>query len=306
MQNQPAFMKKLLENNSSVNAHIIVLVTVFLFASCKYEVKDLIPAPDASFTVTPISGQVNKYLLTSTSTNAYRFDWDKANGGGYIQGKMVDTVYFPDQGSYTVKLLAYGQSGMDTATQIITVAADDPAAITPFKLLTGNPSKTWKLAPEAGALWIGPADFSATWWQNSVADVGSRSCLFNDEYTFVRATSAMIFDSKGDFYVDEEGGNPHPAGMPPVGCYPNSSIPVQFQAWANNATFSFQVINNNKLKVIGTGAHLGLYKAANPPDAAVGTPQPSITYDIMSITANRLVLKLDYGWGAWRFTYVSN
>ena len=57
----------------------------------------------------------------------------------------------------------------------------------------------------------------------------------------------MVFDSKGDFYVDEEAGNPHPAGMPAVGCYANSAIPAQFQAWANNGTFTFEVINNNKL-----------------------------------------------------------
>ena len=70
-------------------------------------------------------------------------------------------------------------------------------------------------------------------------------------------------------------------------------------------SFTFEVIDNNKLKVNGTGAHLGLYKAANPPEAAVTTPQASITYQIVSITATRMVLKIDYGWGAWKFTYVA-
>jgi hypothetical protein len=291
--------------NSKTAKLLIPVIIITTFISCKkYEVRSLMAKPDASFTVTPVAGQVNKYLLTSTSTNSFRYDWDKGTGV-FVQGKQIDTVYFSDKGTYTVKLLTYGQSGMDTASQVINVANDDPAAQTPLKLLTGNSSKKWKLAPEAGALWIGPSDFSATWWQNNVGDVTSRSCLFNDEYTFNKTGNTMVFDSKGDFYVDEEAGNPHPAGMPAVGCYPNSSIPAQFQAWANNATFTFDVINNNKLKVTGTGAHLGLYKAANPPDAAVGSPQPSITYDIVSITANRLVIKIDYGWGAWKFTYVS-
>jgi PKD repeat protein len=274
-----------------------------LITSCEYDVRDLEPKPVASFTVTPVAGQVNKYLLTSTSSNSFRYDWDK--GTGFVQGKKVDTVYFPDKGTYTVKLLAYGQNGMDSTSQAVNVVNDDPAAITPFKLLTGNASKKWKLAPEAGALFIGTSDFGTTYWQNGLADVTTRSCLFNDEYTFTKTGNVMTFDSKGDFYVDEEQGNPHPAGMPAVGCYANSAIPAQFQAWANNGTFTFEVINNNKLKVNGTGAHLALYKAANPPDAAVGTPQASITYDIVSITATRLVVKLDYGWGAWRFTYVA-
>ncbi len=284
-----------------------VIFSITVLISCKYDIRELSPKPVASFTVTPITGQVNKYLLTSTSSNAFRFDWDKATGS-FAQGKSVDTVYFPDKGTYTVKLLVYGHNGMDSSSQQVNVANDDPAAITPFKLLTGNSSRKWKLAPEAGALWIGPSDESATWWSNNAGDLTSRACLFNDEYTFVKTgvnVGTMEFDSKGDFYVDEEGGNPHPAGMPAVGCYANSAIPVQFQAWANNGTFTFEVINNDKIKVNGNGAHLGLYKAANPPDAAVGTPQSTITYDIKSITATRLVLKIDYGWGAWKFTYVA-
>jgi len=295
---------KLLNHKHTVTAPALLLVCAVLITACKYDVKDLMPKPVASFTVTPVAGAVNKYLLSSTSTNAFRYDWDKAEGT-YKQGKEVDTVYFPDKGTYTVKLLAYGQSGMAEASQVINVANDDPAAITPFKLLTGNSTKKWKLAPEAGALWIGTSDFGTTYWQNTAGDVTARSCMFNDEYTFTKAGNAMTFDSKGDFYVDEEAGAPHPAGMPPVGCYANTAIPAQFRAWANDGNFTFEVIDNNKLKVNGTGAHLGLYKAANPPDAAVGTPQGSITYQIVSITATRLVIKIDYGWGAWKFTYVA-
>ncbi len=282
----------------------ILFIVACLFFSCEYDTRELGPKPVASFTVTPVAGQVNKYLLTSTSQNAFRYDWDKASGTGYVTGKLIDTVYFPDKGDYTVKLLVFGHGGMDSTQQVIAVANDDPAAITPFKLLTGNNIRKWKLAPEAGALWIGP-DPGTTWWQNALADVTGRSCLFNDEYTFVKAGSVLQYDSKGDFYVDEEGGNPHPAGMPAVGCYANGAIPAQFQAWANNGDFTFEVIGNDKLKVNGTGAHLGLYKAGTPPDAALAAPASSVTYDIVSITASRLVLRLDYGWGAWKFVYVA-
>ena len=294
-------MRKLIEKQ--VRYALPVLILSLFVLSCEYDTRDLGPKPDASFTVTPISGQVNKYLLTSTSTNAFRYDWDKGTGT-YVQGKSIDTVYFPDRGDYTVRLFVFGHSGIDSATQVVNVASDDPAAVTPFKLITGNASRKWKLAPEAGALWIGP-HASTTWWQNGLAKVASRACLFNDEYTFTKTGSVLTYDSKGDFYVDEEGGNPHPAGMPAVGCYANTAIPAQFQAWANSGTFSFEVINNNKLKLIGTGAHLGLYKAGTPPDAALAAPAASVTYDIVSITATRMVLKLDYGWGAWRFTYVA-
>jgi hypothetical protein len=282
---------------------LIILLSAITMAGCKYKTADLMPKPKASFTVTPVAGKVNKYLLTSTSTNSFRYDWDKATGG-YVKGTPVDTVYFPDKGSYTVKLLAYGQSGMDTASQVINVAADDPAALTPFKILTGNSTKKWKLSPEAGALWIGPSDYSATWWANSLADVATRSCQFNDEYTFTKTGNVFSYDTKGDFWVDDEGGNPHPAGMPAIGCHPLTDIPTQFRAWTDPGPFTFSVVGN-QLTVTGTGAHLGLYKAANPPDAAVLTPQPSVTYQIVSLTQTTLVVKIDYGWGTWQFKFTA-
>lgn len=294
-------MKKM--NKDFIAAAMVVSICAVVI-SCKYDVKDLGPKPDASFTIAPVAGQVNKYVLTSTSLNSFRYDWDKANGAGYVKGNSIDTVYFPDAGTYTIKLLAYGQSGMDSASQQLVVAADDPAALTPFKMLTGNSSRKWKLAPEPGALFIGPPDFSQTWWASGLGDITSRSCLFNDEYTFTKTGSVLTYDSKGDFYVDEEGGQPHPAGMPAVGCYANSAIPVQFQPWANSGNFTFEVIGNTKLKINGLGAHLGLYKAGTT-NAALPAPESSVTYDIVSITPTRLVIKLDYGWGAWRFTYVA-
>ncbi|WP_276503607.1 PKD domain-containing protein [Terrimonas pollutisoli] len=281
----------------------LILGSSILLSSCEYDVRDLEPKPTASFSITPIAGQTNKYLLTSTSQHTFRYDWDKADGRGFKTGKSVDTAYFADKGTYTLKLFAFGHSGTDTASQTITVAQDDPAAQTPFKLLTGNSSRKWKLASEAGALWIGP-DANTTWWQNGVGELTSRSCLFNDEYTFNKTGSTVAYDSKGDFYVDEEGGNPHPSGMPAVDCYANGDIPSQFQDWVKDGNFTFEV-TGNKLKIIGKGAHLGLYKAGTPPDAALATPAASVTYDIVSITASRLVLKLDYGWGAWRFTYAA-
>lgn len=280
---------------------LVLLGSSTLFWACRYDVRDLGPKATAAFTVTPVAGQVNRYEIRSTSQNTFIHEWDKGNGS-FVRGKTVDTLYFPDKGSYTVRLLAYGPGGIDSSRQVITVAADDPAALTPMKLLTANSTKKWKLAPQAGSLWIGPSDYSQTWWANSAADVATRSCLFNDEITF-NVNGTMIMDTKGDFYVDEEGGNPHPAGMPAAGCYANSAIPAQFQAWTGGS-HTFSIIGNNQLKVNGNGAYLGLYKAGNPPNAAVATPQSTITYQIVSLTANRLVVKLDYGWGTWQFTFV--
>jgi len=274
---------------------------IAFMVGCKYDTKELAPKPVASFTVTPIAGQTNKYLLTNTSQNTFRYDWDKGTGT-YVAGKAVDTAYFPDAGTYRIRLFAYGQSGIDSAFQNVVVAADDPAALTPVKILTGNNVRTWILdQPGGGALWVGDLG-NNVWWSNSAADVGApdRTCLFNDEYTFNK-NGNFIFDDKGDFRVDDEGGNPWPTDMGhPIGCYSTSQIPAQYQAWGSG-NFTFQVINNNQLKVIGTGAHMGLYKAGQA--GTTDHPEAFQVYDILELTPTRMVLRKQYSWGQWKFTF---
>ena len=43
---------------------------------------------------------------------------------------------------------------------------------------------TWKLAPVAGALSVGPGVDDGSWWASSEEDVTTRACLFDDEYVF--------------------------------------------------------------------------------------------------------------------------
>ncbi|GAB4092583.1 hypothetical protein [Flaviaesturariibacter terrae] len=294
-------MKKL----SIYTAPALAVLTLCIgFAACKYSVKDLAPKPKASFTVTPVSGSVNKYLLTSTSTDAFRYDWDKSTGA-YVTGKSVDTVYFPDHGNYRLRLLVYGQAGVDSATQTLNVATDDPAAITPQKILSGFSSKTWILdQPGGGALFVGDPG-GAQWWANSASDVSApdRTCLFNDEYTF-KMDGSFNFDDKGDLRVDDEGGQPWPADMAGSGtaiaCYPATQIQPQYRAWGTG-NFTYQVIGNNQLKVIGTGAHLGLYKAGQ--NGTIAAPETSNTYEILELTPTRLVVRKMYSWGQWKFTF---
>ena len=45
-------------------------------------------------------------------------------------------------------------------------------------------SGDWRLAPVAGSLGIGPNQGNISWWSNTFADVNTRSCLFDDIYSF--------------------------------------------------------------------------------------------------------------------------
>jgi len=55
--------------------------------------------------------------------------------------------------------------------------------IMPLCIFGQNWAGTWRVSPEAGALHVGPPDGS-TWWANSLDDVTTRACYFDDEYVF--------------------------------------------------------------------------------------------------------------------------
>lgn len=261
--------------------------------------------PDASFTVTPVSDKENTYLLESTTEDAFMWQWDFGDGKGWQKGSEIDTAFYSRSGDYNIKLRAFGEAGSDTASKSINVAQN--ACIGDLKKLTGCDGKTWVLKPAAGALWIGPPDFSATWWSNTEADVDTRSCQFNDEFTF-NLDGTLSRDLQGDIWVDEEGGtNPYPSdiianndGSMTAGCYDWSMINSKYSAWGSGS-FDFSV-SGDQLMVSGEGAYLALYKAGD--SAITDTPENEITYQIQELTQDKLVVAKIYDWGAWQFTFV--
>lgn len=127
---------------------IFTAVLLLAQAGCRPEpVSELGTKAKASFTMTPVAGRVNTYLLTSTSENAFGYQWDKGTGS-FVKGKAIDTAYFPLQGTYRVNLRAFGRGGYDTASQSVVISVDDILSNPVFQMLT---AKTWKLNPAAGA-----------------------------------------------------------------------------------------------------------------------------------------------------------
>lgn len=157
---------------------IFLLVACLPFACTPDETGELGTPATASFTITPVAGRVNTYLLQSTSQNAFGYQWDKGNGT-FVKGKQTDTAYFPLKGNYTVKLRAFGRGGYDSTAQTVTVAVDDIQNNPQFKLLT---AKVWRLDSTAGAnaIVVGTeANPSAYFGGGPLAD-----CQKDDRYTF--------------------------------------------------------------------------------------------------------------------------
>lgn len=278
-------------------------LVMFLLAGCSPDDEDWrlgkVPT-DAAFTITEIDGMVNTYLLQA-QIEAAAYQWD--TGFGFRAGSKTDTAYFPQAGTYEIKLNAFVQGGMVTAVNSITVAENDPGAGCfgdALALLTGcGESQTWVLAG-AGALMVGPADGSGVWWEISASEAEDRSCVMNDEYTFFQ-DGTFVFDSKGDVWVEND--SPLGLGSGDV-CADWADLDEVYQPWSGG-THTFK-IDGSDLTVNGLGAFLGIYKVFNTNvDEGTQVPVESVTYEIVELTAKKLVVKLVYNGGnnMWRFTF---
>lgn len=284
-------------------AWLLTALIACLFVACSPDDEDLklkkLPA-DAAFTISKIDGMVNTYLLEA-QVEAAAYQWD--TGFGFQGGDKVDTTYFPQAGTYVIKMNAFVQGGMVTAENTVTVAENDPDAGCfgdALALLTGcGESQTWVLAG-AGSLLVAPAEGSDVWWSISAGDAETRSCVMNDEYTFF-SDGTFVFDSKGDVWVE----NDSPLGLGSGdACADWADLDEVYQPW-RGGTHTFE-IDGSDLTVNGLGAFLGIYKVFNT-DLDEGTPVPveSVKYEIVELTAKKLVVKLVYNGGGnkWQFTF---
>jgi hypothetical protein len=271
------------------------------FASCEpfqEEKSELGGLPNPSFTITQ-GDTPNDFILENTTDGGFITQWDLGDLGK-MNGEYVEAA-FPFMGTYEVTMTTFSRGGHASTSQMLTVTQDDPnACFGNFELLTGCDEKVWKLAPEANAEWVGP-NLDETWWGNSEADVIDRFCHFDDEYIF-RANGEFEYKSNGDFWADEVDGAVWPTDLGlEIGCNSESDWPPAYSAWGAGV-HNFNV-NTETLTVSGEGAFIGLYKVGTSDE--VSTPQSSVTYKIISLTADRMIIYADFGWGVWRFTLVA-
>jgi len=153
---------------------------------------------------------------------------------------------------------------------------------------------TWKLAPEANSLAVGPGEGNFTWWSIDTATVTTRACLYDDEYKF---------NADGSFenvLGDQTWGEPW-SGTDPEAC----ATPVSPFDGTAIATWDFDA-DAMEVTITGKGAYLGLSKVHNTgelasPDDAVA----SITYPVsMSADGKTMTIDMNYGGdGWWHFVF---
>ncbi|WP_323027241.1 hypothetical protein [Gelidibacter japonicus] len=154
----------------------LALISVTMILSCQPEefsngnslVDDNI---DASFTITPIDGAINRYNLVANSTAFIASKWDV--GDGPFMGNSTQEVFFPDAGTYVITHIAIGPGGVAyTSSQNLVVEESDPVAgnlIKGGKFLDAADHAEWTILPlsASGAQWTlnpGSATITAGGW----------------------------------------------------------------------------------------------------------------------------------------------
>lgn len=160
----------------SYQSILMALLSVWIFTGCQPDEVDSgnglsDPSVDASFTITPVDGAVNRYILQAQTTNVISSKWDV--GDGVYSGKMTEEVFFPDAGTYSISHTAVGRGGAtNTVTKELIVEQSDPVAgnlVLGGKFADADDHAKWTILniSAGGAAWTfndGSATIHASGW----------------------------------------------------------------------------------------------------------------------------------------------
>lgn len=264
--------------------------------------------PTAGFASTSDGNMVS---FTNISANADSYMWDFGDGNTSTEESPTHT--YMEDGRYNVVLTATNADGSSSASETIIIAINSSFSA---NALFGDESKTWKLAPIAGALKVGIGIGAGNFWASSADDVTGRTCAFDDTYTFTKE-GVFEYNANGAIW-----GEPY-MGIDPAGCIAENEVGTEAKAWTS-ATHSYAVTESSgeeltTLTVTGTGAFIALPKAFNGGEyseerQAPPTADDSVTYEVVQYvnddSAELLVLTIFIrdnpdGPVYWTFTLVS-
>ena len=274
---------------------IYFLLSISLLVSCKDndELSSLGSISELTFDLSAADDQGRQVTVTPRAQAATLYSVDFGNAADskdvfLTSGPSVSYKYPDKTATYTIKVTASAKNAASVTYERQHTVNGTEVPPTPTSALAG----TWKLAPEAGALGVGPAKEDVSWWSNSTADVSTRACLFDDEYIF--GADGSFSNSLGaDTWIETW------QGATTEGC----ASPVFPHDGTASATYEYDATAGT-IKIIGKGAFLGLAKAMNGGElSAPGSAPDDITY-LAELSSDGNTLDLDIeiaGGGFWTF-----
>ena len=262
----------------------MTLLISMIVISCEDD-EATVEAPTARFTYTVDENNGLLVNFTNASLNADSYSWDF--GDGETSTEMSPSHTYASDGTYNVSLTATNSGGSAEASESLELASE---------LTLADLNDTWKVAPEAGALAVGPSQGDGSWWSLSEADVTTRACFMDDRYTLGSDGSFSIVMDGETWLEGFQGVDSDQCGAP-VAPHDGSGS-YTYEATETTLTLS------------GEGAFMGLPKANNAGELPNVDVPTSITYTITEFVRDgagkRLVLDIECGAGVWwRFTFVS-
>jgi PKD repeat protein len=106
----------------------LLATTAVLLNGCTPDNKNasLGAPPNATFTVSPLSGKANYYVAAASGSGIFQYYWNRGDGSASALGGANDTIFYPLAGNYRVTLTAFGHGGYDSVTQIVQVDSNAP------------------------------------------------------------------------------------------------------------------------------------------------------------------------------------
>ena len=249
------------------------------------------------FTIAELNGDGNAVGVTPTSTGGTLYSVDfgdpaAANDEDVIatSGPEVSYTYAKESATYTITVTASASNASD-----VVVTKDHSVTIQDNG---GAPAiaGTWKIAPIAGALGVGPAQGDISWWSNSEEDVATRACFFDDTFVFGADGSFANVMGGATWLEGWQGAEEEGCGAP-VSPYDGA---------ATDYTYTYDE-DAGTITVYGVGAHLGMSKVYNNGELTSISEAAGIdsrTYNIVEMAAGRMTVDIQFQAGGGYWTYV--
>jgi hypothetical protein len=282
---------------------VIFILTGLVIISCTEESKEAEPRIRADFTWKIDNTNLYTIDFTNVSENAIRFSWDFGNGD--FSNLESPTYTYDSGGDFDVTLAVFGPSGnTDYKTRgIVLYHLPEPS------LLSGRESKTWKLYREgAAAVLSTDSSHLNTWWSGFYND-GSRSCLYEHEFTFY-ADNTYKFEDHNGFWRDFQVWSSEDPLF--ESCFEPSTDNMvvnetDLTAWLSG-THSFEKINDEMIILKGKGAWIGFPFLGSTSNHGTNLPDSIVfSYNIKQTSSfDLLTVNFDHGEGGfWTFRYVN-